>query len=495
MTGTRATVKFVHAMYRRLDIRTRNRRLLSRRNPGSTRVKAPLGRHPLRKRTQGRYLSAKPRQVAPVQSAPRIVKGFKGIADTGWTPPDTMGAAGVKHLVSIVNGGFAVFNKLTGSRLISLTLQDFWSEFGTQRGQPAYFVYDPKVLYDTFSSRFVIVSIGGNKTSEAPGSWILFSVSEPNNPFIWHRWAVESDPNSQNWSDYPGIGLDKRYTYITANMFRNEDFQYVKVWVIPKQQLLNGIAKLKLFEFSNPPGSEFTTQPTQVYGLSTNRYYLVAVRSGKALKVYQITFTSGVPVWRQVRTVQVHPFPFPQVPKAKQKGTTNRIETNDVRLLNAVFRNGSIYTTHHVASHDKMRVEVAWYQLNPTKATPVQQGRIRDDLISYYYPSIAVDVRQNILIGFNGSSPKQYASAYFTGRRATDPAGTMRSITLLKAGVSPYLPNRWGDFSATVVDPSGGTFWTVQEYALKPHDWGTWWGQVQFRANGGKATSRQVTPR
>ncbi|HQU13735.1 MAG TPA: hypothetical protein PKV70_05760, partial [Thermodesulfobacteriota bacterium] len=42
--------------------------------------------------------------------------------------------------------------------------------------------------------------------------------------------------------------------------------------------------------------------------------------------------------------------------------------------------------------------------------------------------------------------------------------------------------NRWGDYSATVVDPTDNvTFWTVQEYAAIPisgiSQWGTWWGK------------------
>ena len=44
--------------------------------------------------------------------------------------------------------------------------------------------------------------------------------------------------------------------------------------------------------------------------------------------------------------------------------------------------------------------------------------------------------------------------------------------------------NRWGDFSATVVDPADDvTFWTLQEYAQIPDPvtgtsrWGTWWGK------------------
>jgi len=70
-------------------------------------------------------------------------------------------------------------------------------------------------------------------------------------------------------------------------------------------------------------------------------------------------------------------------------------------------------------------------------------------------------------------------------------------VSLLKTGEAPYyktgqtmgIPgggtdNRWGDYSATVVDPADNvTFWTLQEYA-QTHDpvtgasrWGTWWGK------------------
>src|SRR5262249_13985626 len=51
---------------------------------------------------------------------------------------------------------------------------------------------------------------------------------------------------------------------------------------------------------------------------------------------------------------------------------------------------------------------------------------------------------------------------------------------------SPNARNRWGDYSATVVDPVNDTdFWTLQEFAAIPvglganrDRWGTWWANV-----------------
>jgi hypothetical protein len=60
----------------------------------------------------------------------------------------------------------------------------------------------------------------------------------------------------------------------------------------------------------------------------------------------------------------------------------------------------------------------------------------------------------------------------------------LRSDTVLKAGEGSYYIsssglNRWGDYSATCVDPVNDlTLWTIQEYAHAGNLWGTWWGRV-----------------
>ena len=64
-------------------------------------------------------------------------------------------------------------------------------------------------------------------------------------------------------------------------------------------------------------------------------------------------------------------------------------------------------------------------------------------------------------------------------------------------GESPYVgigtrsgSNRWGDYSATLVDPVNDLdFWTMQEYAATPPSnrtgaFGTWWAQVSAPSSG-----------
>ena len=112
----------------------------------------------------------------------------------------------------------------------------------------------------------------------------------------------------------------------------------------------------------------------------------------------------------------------------------------------------------------------------------------------YAYPSIAVNCNTSIVLGFSGFSTGTYGSACYTGREFTNAANAMQEVKLLKAGEDYYYKtfgganNRWGDYSATCVDPADDLkFWTIQEYAMpdvgtgaNDDRWGTWWGHVYF---------------
>src|SRR5207248_4121484 len=78
-----------------------------------------------------------------------------------------------------------------------------------------------------------------------------------------------------------------------------------------------------------------------------------------------------------------------------QAGTSIGIECNDPRLLNAVFRNGSIWTAHSIffpANGFPTRAAAQWWQINPNGSV-IQQGQIDDPAgnTSYGFPSIGVN--------------------------------------------------------------------------------------------------------
>lgn len=100
--------------------------------------------------------------------------------------------------------------------------------------------------------------------------------------------------------------------------------------------------------------------------------------------------------------------------------------------------------------------------------------------MSYFYPSIAVNTSGDVVIGFSGSNTSTFASAYaVVGTSAGGVPGgslTFGSPVQTKAGVDFYDGDRWGDYSATTVDPADpGVFWTHQEYAGARSGSGTNW--------------------
>jgi hypothetical protein len=142
---------------------------------------------------------------------------------------------------------------------------------------------------------------------------------------------------------------------------------------------------------------------------------------------------------------------------------------------------------------------VQWWELGfqPTNMMTRQIGRIEDtNNVNYYaFPSMAVNRCGDVLIGYSSFSSNIYPSASYSFRFADDPPNTMQAPTLLKAGEAPFAKgffgtnfvsqNRWGNYSATVVDPLNDLdMWTLQEYAATPDfsfatdRWGLWWGSV-----------------
>ena len=431
-------------------------------------------------------------QLAPASLAPALLNSFPGLKltrPTGWIPPDTMGAVGPSHLLSTLNGGVGIFNKTTGAKLSEVTLQGFWASLGTSPGQPAYDVYDPKALYDQHSGRFVVVSIGGRA---APYSWILVAMSDTSDPNgTWNKYAIDADLNNgvqgNNFADFPGLGLDNSYIYISANMVGGGP----KIWVIPKAQLLAGANPITWTEFNNLLGVSWGMQPAHTYGTSSAEYLIdglqyFGLNPLPLAKVCSITFPSGTPTFTDMGFFQVN-FRAVALPQAPQPDGSSLIDTGSTTFLNLVFRNGTLWTAHTIPDDTGLRTEVEWLQLDPAAVgpptnpgIPVQRGRISHATRFYYYPSIAVNAAGDVGIGFSGSSPTEYASAYYTARAASDPPGTMQDVATLKAGLEYYSigsPNRWGDYSATCVDPTDNLiFWTLQEYADSGNGWATWWG-------------------
>ena len=492
-------------------------------------------------------------------AAPALITSFQGVLDDDTTiPPDTMGAVGPSHIVEILNTGFTVYDKTGALVSAQVSLQAFWSSLGTAAGEPASRPFDPKVLYDQYSGRFVVTADSNPTCRDGTlNSWVLVGISSNSDPTgSWNLYAILANPaggpHPEAWSDYPGLGVDPNNVIITNNIFpigfcvngdNNGDccdgdnacpggtcvagnYIHSDVWVINKATLIAGPGPLVegtdyalIHDPCQTGGSTFQpchtfqqTTATAVNYLIDQGYHDIATTTRRFLRVKAITGTGAAASLACANNddwIEVAGYNLDQVNAPQPNGCT-RINTNDPRLLNAVVRHGKLWTTHSVGGSGAIpdpagflsKAEVAWYEIDPSVAgafpggLPNQQGRVAHADLHYYFPSIAVNAAECVALGFSGSDGDTFVSGYYTVREPVDAAGTMEPVSVLKSGVDTYLKtfgadrNRWGDYSATMVDPVDDlTFWTLQQYAeeeAEPGDcgpetgrWGTWWGSFQ----------------
>jgi len=398
------------------------------------------------------------------------------------SPPDTMGAVSEDHIALFLNGRYAIFRKSDGLLLWDDIPNGFWTSAGVAPVDAA--AWDPRVLYDASTQRWFAASAESEVYPYA--STILLAVSETADPTMgWTAFRIECDSTETAWPDFPMLGLDANAVYLTTQNYVDplgSVFGGSTVIVLPKSDLVSAtptMAGATVFEMLPKEVVRRWSQPLVNLdggGLPTSLWSHgfagVGLFSKKPVSGPVEAPSLGAQEW-----VPVTPTPN-VIPEAKQPGGARDLKTGGQWFKsNVILRNGSVWVVHHVDNGG--RVAVSWHQIDPSTNTQLQEGLIADPELDLIFPSIAVNEFDEVVIGFTSTGETQFPSAYAVV------GTTMAGITdfgepiLLAQGTSTHDVdpasgnNRWGDYSATVVDPSDSrTFWTFQEFVHAEDDWG-----------------------
>jgi ribosomal protein S20 len=136
----------------------------------------------------------------------------------GFIPPDTMGAVGLNHVVTVTNEKVIIHDR-NGVILSTVTLNAFWAV--TPNGLATPSTFDPKILYDRFNDRFIFVVVANNSN---PTSATLLAVSQTGDPTgLWHRYSIDADSTATagggSWADFPSVGFNMNWITISINRF------------------------------------------------------------------------------------------------------------------------------------------------------------------------------------------------------------------------------------------------------------------------------------
>jgi hypothetical protein len=435
-----------------------------------------------------------------------VTTDFQALPDNGTViPPDTHGAVGPNHVMTMLNSEVRIQNR-TGGVVSTVSLAIFWSPAGGS-GK-----FDPRLLYDQDAARWFAVCNADRRSSS---SSVQFAISDSSDPTAgWTYYSIDVDPTDTDWADFPDVGFNHIWIAITNNMYAvsGDTYSGAAMWVIDKSTALAGGALTFTYfpaAFDLSDGVDgFSLRVCQTFGVEPTLYLVdnSGWTSGGVflLRLSEINGTAAAPVWSVTPGsafgsdglfAVVNNFAYSQI-DAAQSGTSSRIETNDPRILNAVFRNGHVWCAHSGGLPDNgmvNRTAVFWYQIDPSALpTPIVQSGVLTggDDTHYFFPSITANANNDMFIGCTRSDPGIFAEAVYASRQSTDPLNTTTAPAVLKAGEDSYVKDfnsgsiRWGDYSATVVDPLDDLgFWTIQEYAAldvgpnaNQDRWGTWWG-------------------
>ena len=398
------------------------------------------------------------------------------LGQSGFRPPDTMGGVGRDHVVELINGQYAVYDR-TGATLRRSSLDRFWQDAGVA---PDSFSFDPRVIYEARTDRWFAAAVDNVRVDNR----LLVAVSNTGNPLDgWRGYGIDSDSDDGRWADFPMLGVTDSTVTVSANMFDAAGGSFnstqVSALVIDKAALLGGafnpVSDATLVEdFANTTG--FTPQPVfdtdGSLGAGPGHTLLSAFNKPAGfLRVSEVDAAGATGGSFVNVTGRADPR------DASQGGTNVLVDTSNTRFSgNVVARDGTLWAAHTVDVDGRAAVE--WYQIDPLTGDVLQSGLIADDSLAFSFPSIAVNEFGDVVIGFSGSDANTFISTYAAVGETVGGVTTFNAPLLLKAGEGSYVRpaddgrNRWGDYSATVVDPlDPRSFWTFQEYASAGNNW------------------------
>jgi hypothetical protein len=200
---------------------------------------------------------------------------FTGLNDDNTRiPPDTMGAVGPNHVVTMLNTQVRISDRAGTNIYSTVSLSNFWGSVGGLN-----FAFDPRVVYDPYNQRWVAAACADPPPNYANTSSLLIGVSQGNNPTgAWYRFKIDVDANNAVWADYPSLGFNQNWVVVQVNMYSNtvqSGFSHARFYVFNRTNLYAGGTAYSSLSLTNYGG---TIVPATTY--DTNQLRCTFSRCG-----------------------------------------------------------------------------------------------------------------------------------------------------------------------------------------------------------------------
>nr|WP_310498723.1 PEPxxWA-CTERM sorting domain-containing protein [Sandarakinorhabdus sp.] len=445
--------------------------------------------------------------------------GFEGISQydvaavaRNFIPPDTIGAAGRSQYVQFTNGGFAVYNKATGTRSLFSSDTAFWQAAG-QAGVPNG---DQRVIYNAQANKFIAISFGPNTKD------ILVAVSDTGDALgTWKSTKFEGFaelvPGGRTLADYPTLAVDNNAVYIGTNDFAAStvggpvNFRGTTLNVIPLSDILsaggpNVVNNVQFrtaftgnfatddftrgFAIQGVNSSESTDGVGHIIAASINdfgltRYDIIGAGTAGAVRTATSSTTIGTDYTFNDFGRQPGADAIIGNPALPNGIAANRriIDTFGDQISSSAFENdGKIYSVHTVTENGSDFTSVRYTILDSATNAVLDEGSLGDGSHDFYQGSLAVNRLGQVVISYNrsglGADGKiTLAARTFHTNAAGQLVSTGDEIILRISDTDDYHNGalyggvaagrqRWADYSSVTLDPgSSHGFWITGTFA------------------------------
>jgi len=391
-------------------------------------------------------------------------------------PPDPDGVVGPSHYVELINGRFSIYDKATGTNVRSITDRTFWAQAGVDL--TGVNISDPRIIFDKSVNRWFASQIDFNLNNLVSNRFLL-AISATNDPTgAWNAVTFQADPGG-TFADFPTLGLDANGVYLGGNMFdAGEKLLGVLLASVPKADLLQptptaanrsttGLVPIGTFGFTLQPVVNFspTNGPENVVAVDSDGTDFLLHNTLKMFQVLNAGASNAA--FTPPANLTVPQFFVPLDPP--QPDGMSTLSDGDSRIGAISYQVGNIIYAVH--STQGTRTEAQWFKISAIDNSILQTGIISDTNLHLIYPSIAANENGLVVIAFDACSSNTFVGSCAVAGETINGTTTFGDITLLKSGAANYEvvePNgesRWGDYTATSVDPQDpNSFWTIQQY-------------------------------
>jgi hypothetical protein len=430
---------------------------------------------------------------------PLVITGFEGNPFENGVPNDNnLAISNDGMLISAINSSLYFFDTQNDTLLNHVSLSAFSDTLQVNPEQ-----YDPKLLYDPGTDRFVVVCLSGFLDST---SNIIVGFSQTNDPLgLWNLYYLPGNLLADSsWSDFPAIALTEDELFITVNLLKNNEswqtaFKQSVIWQVNKNSGYNGQSlQTKLWsdiKFAGIPirnnnpfqGGSRLTGP-DIYLMSDKNF---AVQNDTMFLLHVSNVLSDTTATLTVNALMSDKT-YGMPPKAMQP-MNQLLETNDARVLGGFIENNKIQFVGNTV--DTLTGFVTFFHgiVSNVSGSPSIHLTLMTDTLEYGYPNISYTGKNSsnnsAIITVNYTSAHTYpgfCSFYYNDN------GEYSKRVNLKSG-NTYInilsgPDRWGDYSGNqrkYNDPGkvwvAGTFGKYKSTApfnLK-RQLGTWIAELQ----------------